>query len=169
MNRKRLTLITFTAVLTAIVFVLTAYLHIPSHVGFVHIGDGVIYLAACLLPLPYALFVGAVGGALADLLSGFAIWAPATLLIKALGVLFFTRKRNFISVRNILGLIPASIVCVVGYYFYDALVIGNFVSAFAGVPGYAMQCVLSSALFVVCGFSLDKIGFKRKVLGEIKR
>ena len=169
MQRKKLTLITFTAVLTAIVFVLTAYLHIPSHVGFVHIGDGVIYLAACMLPLPYALFVGAVGGALADLLSGFAIWAPGTVIIKASGVLFFTRKRNFISARNALGLIPASLICVVGYYLYDALIIGNFVSALAGVPGYAMQCILSSALFIVCGVSLDKIGFKKKVLGDIKK
>lgn len=169
MQRKQLTLITFTAVLTAIVFVLTAYLHIPSHVGFVHIGDGVIYLAACMLPLPYALFVGAVGGALADLLSGFAIWAPGTVIIKAFGVLFFTRKRNFISVRNALGLIPASMVCVVGYYVYDALIIGNFVSALAGIPGYAMQCILSSALFIVCGFSLDKIGFKKKILGDFRK
>ena len=169
MQRKKLTLITFTAVLTAIVFVLTAYLHIPSHAGFVHIGDGVIYLAACMLPLPYSLFVGAVGGALADLLSGFAIWAPGTVIIKALGVLFFTRKRNFISVRNALGLIPASLICVVGYYLYDALIIGNFVSALAGIPGYAMQCILSSALFIVCGVSLDKIGFKKKVLGDIKK
>lgn len=169
MNRKRITLITFTAALTAIVFVLTAYLHIPSHVGFVHIGDGVIYLAACMLPLPYAIFVGAVGGALADLLSGFAIWAPGTVIIKAIGVLFFTRRKNFVSLRNIFALIPAALICIFGYYAYDALIIGSFVSALAGIPGYIMQCVLSSALFVALGFSFDKARFKNKILGEPKK
>jgi hypothetical protein len=51
------------AIFTALVFVVTAYLHIPTNNGYIHVGDGLIYLAACILPLPYAMAVGA-GGAL---------------------------------------------------------------------------------------------------------
>lgn len=48
-------------ILTAVVFVFTAYLHIPSHTGYTHVGDGFIYLPACLLPTPYAMIPHAVG------------------------------------------------------------------------------------------------------------
>ena len=169
MNRKQMTLITFSAVCCAAVFVLTAYLHIPSHTGFVHIGDGVIFLCAALLPLPYAIFVGAVGAGLADVLSGFAIFAPGTIVIKAVTVLFFARTKRIISIRNILALIPAYALCIGGYYLYDALVIGNFISALAGIPGYVMQCLLSTVLFIALGLSFDKMGFKDKFLGDLKR
>ncbi|MBR6535800.1 MAG: ECF transporter S component [Lachnospiraceae bacterium] len=56
-NQNRLKNMCLAGVLTALVFVFTAYLHIPSVNGYVHVGDGFIYFAACLLPLPYALFV----------------------------------------------------------------------------------------------------------------
>ena len=63
MKNSKIKLICITGVLTALVFVVTAYLHIPTNNGYVHVGDGLIYLAACLLPWPYAMAVGA-GGAL---------------------------------------------------------------------------------------------------------
>ena len=56
-------------IFTALVFVVTAYLHIPTYNGYVHVGDGFIFLAACLLPMPYSIFVGAIGAMLADLLT----------------------------------------------------------------------------------------------------
>ena len=161
--------ITITGVFTAIVYILTAYLHIPSHTGYTHIGDGFIYLAACLLPLPYAAFVGGMGAVLADCLTGFAIWAPASVIIKVAAVLFFTsKKEKIICTKNVLALIPASLLCIGGYYLYDALIVGNFVSALAGIPGYITQSVLSSAFFIVSGIATDKSGLKGQI-GEKKK
>lgn len=166
--KSEIKLITTTGIFTAIVFVVTAYLHIPSHTGYTHIGDGFIYLAACLLPLPYAAFVGGVGALLADCLTGFAVWAPASVVIKVLAVLFFTSKKDkIVCTKNILALIPASLLCVGGYYLYDALIVGNFVSALAGIPGYITQSVLSGAFFIVSGIATDKSGLKSQ-LGERK-
>ena len=88
MKKQKIKLMCLAGVFTALVYVFTAYLHIPSHTGYTHVGDGFIYLAACLLPLPYAAFVGAVGALLADCLTGFAIWAPGSVIIKAVAVLF---------------------------------------------------------------------------------
>lgn len=79
-------------VLTSLVFVVTAYLHIPTNNGYVHVGDGLIYLSACLMPWPYALFIGAAGAFLADCLTGYAIWAPGSVVIKAMTVLLFSSK-----------------------------------------------------------------------------
>lgn len=86
MKNEKVKYMCLAGIFTAIVFVFTAYLHIPSHTGYTHVGDGFIYLAACLLPLPYAAFVGAAGALLADCLTGFAIWAPGSVIIKALAV-----------------------------------------------------------------------------------
>ena len=163
--KSKIKLITITGVFTAIVYVLTAYLRFPTHTGYTHIGDGFIYLAACLLPLPYAAFVGGMGALLADCLTGFAVWAPASIVIKIAAVMFFSSKKKVISTRNILALIPASLLCIGGYYLYDALILGNFVSALAGIPGYITQSVLSSAFFIVLGLATDKSGLK----GQIRR
>ncbi|MBO5908593.1 MAG: ECF transporter S component, partial [Clostridia bacterium] len=100
--KNKIKLICITGIFTAIVYLLTAYLHIPSHTGYTHIGDGFIYIAACLLPLPYAAFVGGVGALLADCLTGFAVWAPASVVIKVLAVIFFTSKtEKTVCLRNL--------------------------------------------------------------------
>lgn len=152
-------------IFTAVVFVFTAYLHIPSHTGYTHVGDGFIYLAASLLPLPYAVFVGAGGALLADCLTGFAIWAPGSVIIKTVAVLFFSGKsKKILSVRNLLALLPAWAVCIGGYYLYEALITGNFVAPAAGIPGYVTQSALSSVLFVAVGLALDKLKVKERML-----
>lgn len=161
-NVKKLSL---AAVFTAIIFVFTAYLHFPSHTGYTHIGDGFLYLAACLLPTPYAVFAGGVGALLADCLTGFAIWAPASVIIKSAAVLFFKNGAKIVCFRNILGYVLASVLCTVGYYIYEALIFSNFIAAAAGIAGYVTQSVLSGALFFVLGASLDKINIKKR-LGE---
>lgn len=166
MKNNKIKLMCLTGILTAIVFVLTAYLHIPSHTGYSHVGDAFIYIAACLLPLPYAMIVGAGGALLADCLTGFAVWAPASVIIKTAAVLFFSRKKkNIICIRNILALIPACIICIGGYYLYEALITGNFVAPVAGIPGYITQSTLSTVLFVIIGVAMDKLNVKAKING----
>lgn len=163
MKNRKTKLICISGIFTALVFVVTAYLHIPSHTGYTHVGDGLIYIAACLLPLPYAMFVGAAGALLADCLTGFAIWAPGSVIIKMLAVLLFSRKKqNIICLRNTVSLIPASAICIGGYYLYESLITLNFVAPLSGIPGYITQSVLSSVLFVLLGISLDR--FKIKTL-----
>ena len=108
MKDQKIRLMCIAGIFTAIVFVFTAYLHIPSHTGYTHVGDGFIYMAACMLPLPYAMFVGAGGALLGDCLTGYAIWAPGSIIIKTVAVLFFSRKSiRIVSIRNLLALIPA--------------------------------------------------------------
>ncbi|MBQ5656960.1 MAG: TIGR04002 family protein [Bacteroidaceae bacterium] len=170
MKDQKIRLMCIAGIFTAIVFVFTAYLHIPSHTGYTHVGDGFIYLAACMLPLPYAMFVGAGGALLADCLTGYAIWAPGSIIIKTVAVLFFSRKSaRIISIHNLLALIPAWAVCIGGYYLYEALITGNFVAPLSGIPGYITQSVLSSILFVVAGLAMDKLNTKSTLVGGIQK
>lgn len=168
MKIQKIKLMCFAGIFTAIVFVFTAYLHIPSHTGYTHVGDAFIYISACLLPLPYAMSVGAVGALLADCLTGYAIWAPASVIIKTTAVLFFSRKsKNIICLHNFFALIPSWALCIGGYYLYEALITGNFTAPIAGIPGYITQSTLSTVLFVILGIAMDKLNIKLKINGGI--
>ena len=168
MERKKrseqLRYLVLTAVLSAMVYVLTAFIHIPTHQGYIHVGDGIIYLAAALLPTPYAMFAGSVGAVLADCLTGYAIWAPASFVIKLLTVLFFTAKGNrIIGKHNLLALLPAALLCLGGYYVYEGLIFGNFISPLYGLFGNLMQAIFSSILFAAAGLAFDKAGIKSRL------
>lgn len=161
---SKVRLLVLTALFAAIIYVLTAFLHVPTIKGYVHVGDGIIFLAASILPAPYAVFAAAVGGALSDALSGYWIWVPATLLIKGITALFFTSKKETVVCKhNYFALIPALILCVGGYGVYSGLVIyRNLIAGFADAFANAMQTVTSAVLYVILGLALDKIGFKKK-------
>ncbi len=151
----------YSGIFAALVFVCTAFLQIPSHAGYVHVGDALIYLAACLLPWPYAMAVGILGSTLADVMTGFAIWAPASLMIKGLSVLAFRRQGKIFCLRNMLALIPAWILCIGGYYAYEALITQNAVAPLAGIVGSCMQCLISSMIFLLLGYLFDKLNIRR--------
>ena len=163
-NSKRVMYMCLSGILVALVFVFTAYLHIPSVNGYVHVGDGFIYFAACLLPLPYALFVGAGGAVLADCLTGYALWAPGSAVIKALTVFCFSRTgKKILSGRNLLGLPMAAAVCVGGYYLYGSIITGNFAAPLADVAGNVMQSLCSSLLFAVLAAAADELNMKKYI------
>ena len=164
MKNENVRLMCLSGIFTAVVYVFTAYLQIPSHNGYIHIGDAFIYIAACLFPLPYAASVGAIGALFADCLTGFAIWAPGSVIIKAVTVLFFCAKGNkIVSLRNIVAIVPAAVMCVGGYYLYESIITGNFIAPLSGIPGSITQSVSSSIVFIAFGFALDKFKIKSKI------
>ncbi|MEE0265083.1 MAG: TIGR04002 family protein [Acutalibacteraceae bacterium] len=170
MKKNKVRLMCMAGVFTALVFVVTAYLHIPTNNGYIHVGDGIIYLAACLLPWPYAMVVGAGGAMLADCLTGFAIWAPASVVIKALTALLFSSKKDsIINLRNSTALLPAALLCAGGYYLYEALLYGNLIAPLAGIPASLTQSIASSIIFVVAGLSLDKMKIKSALIGGSRK
>lgn len=167
-SMQKLRRITASGIFAALIYVFTAYLHIPTGAGYTHAGDGIIFLAACILPTPYAAAAGAIGGALADGLSGFPVWIPATIVIKSVTSLFFSSKgEKIITFRNIIGIIPSLILCAVGYSLYEGTVMAGGISAaaitaaFSQIPAYCVQIFASTLLFVSVGLLLDRIGFKK--------
>ncbi|MCR5600606.1 MAG: TIGR04002 family protein [Ruminococcus sp.] len=165
----KIKMMTLTGLFSALIFVFTAYIHVPTGAGYTHAGDGLIYLAASMLPLPYAIAAGVIGAGLADGLSGFAVWIPATIIIKAITALFFTNKsEKIITKRNLLAIIPSLILCIVGYSLYEGIVITKslsaaaIIAAFIQTPAYTVQVAASSVLYIVVGTALDKVGFKKK-------
>lgn len=169
-SSARIRRMVITGFFAALIYVFTAYLHIPTGAGYTHAGDGLIYLAASVLPMPYAVAAGAIGGALADGLTGFAVWIPATVVIKALTAFFFTSKgEKILTLRNYFAIIPSLLVCIIGYSLYEGIVITGelssaaVIAAFTQTPSYFVQVGASAVLYIAAGIALDKIGFKKKI------
>ena len=108
-KNEKLLRIVRTGLLAAMICLLTALLHIPTPNGYIHCGDAVIYLAAATLPLPYAIAAAAVGGAMADFLSGYAVYILPTFLIKGVLAAAFQKVggEEFVSRRKV----AACVVC----------------------------------------------------------
>ena len=164
-NDTKLRLLALTAMFAALTYTLTAFLHVPTIKGYVHVGDAVIFLAAAVLPTPYAAAAGAIGAGLSDALSGYFIWVPATVLIKALTTLAFTNKgEHIVSARNLLAMIPALLLCVGGYGLYSGTVIYHSLAAgFADAAANAVQTSASGIVFVLLGTALDRSGAARRL------
>jgi uncharacterized repeat protein (TIGR04002 family) len=158
--------ITLTGIFAALITIFTAYIgHIPvgAHGGYIHFGDGLIYLAAAILPAPYAMAAGAIGGGLADLLTAPA-WAIATIIIKALLVLPFTNKGSTIlNKRNYIAPIIAYLISNTGYFIAEAVMFGIKTALLSGLTGGLVQSGGSMVFFILLGQALDKINFKSKV------
>lgn len=167
-NNKVKTLV-ISALLAAIICVTTIVFHIPvgNNGGYVHIGDSFIYIAASILPLPYAMAASAVGAGLADIFSGAAIWVIPTIIIKPLLTLFFTRKGNRIFCRrNLLAIFLAGFVGTILYSVAEYVISGNFMAAFYISFITLIQPIGSGIVFIMLAIALDKIEFKNKIVLE---
>lgn len=164
-NTKPTVLLTFTGLFAAMITIMTAWLfHIPygANGGYIHFGDALIYLAAVLLPRPYALAAAAIGGGLADLFTAPA-WAPATIVIKMLITLPFTSGENrILARRNAVAVIFAGLISAAGYYLAEGILFGSFIAPIASLTGSAIQSGGSAVIFLVLAASLDRTHIKAK-------
>ena len=145
----------FTALFTALITVSTMFIRIPLPLGYVNLGDAFIFLAVFLLGPIYGTFAGALGSGLADLL-GFPLYAPGTLVIKALMALvcFFVfkliNKSNKLSLlAEIVSGVVGTIVMAFGYFFYEILFFETAGVAIVNVPWNLLQGAVGTAIAVV--------------------
>lgn len=140
--------ITYGGVLTAVVMLATYAIRIPapSSMGYFNLGDGVIFGIAVILG-PFGAICAALGSALADLISGYAAYIPATFIIKGcMGLLAGIVLSKMPNIRWY-GLIALFVVCesimVIGYFLFEYLIFGfgwalgslpmNLLQGFAGI------------------------------------
>lgn len=161
---KKIQKIALTGLFAAMITVMTAYIcHIPvgTNGGYVHFGDALIYLAAGLLPMPYAIAAAAIGGGLADLLTA-PVWAISTIIIKsAICLPFSAKKEKIICPRNVIALVISGAITILGYAVAEGIMFGNWAAAFAGATGSLVQAGGSAVIFLVLGFALDKANIRK--------
>lgn len=131
------------SVLIALTTVMTIFIRIPAigtPNGYLNLGDMVLFIAAMLLGKGGGLIVGGLGSAVADILVGYAHYAPITLVVKGLegfiaGAILETNIGRKIP---ILATAIGGIWMALGYYLAEIFMYGAK-AALAGVPGNIMQ------------------------------
>lgn len=145
---KRLTL---AGVLAALVFVMTYIPKVPVPVtgGYIHLGDGAIFLAALLLG-PLGIPAAAIGSGLSDLLGGYMVYVLPTMIIKALVALIAWRVWRADSWwRAVVAFVLAELAMVAGYFVLESVLYGT-AAAWAAVGPNVIQGAAGVALGLVC-------------------
>ena len=133
---------------------------LPSGYGYVNLGDAGVYLCALLLPGGLGALAAGVGAALADLILGWAVYAPVTLLVK--GLTAFLAGLAFRRAKK--AAIPLSLLCCLtvplGYFLYETILLTAPVAAVNVLPN-ALQAAIGAALGTLVGRHLQAL-IKRK-------
>jgi len=158
--------IIFSSMLAALVCVATMVIKIPSPLsGYLNLGDCIVLLSGWLMPPLYGFLAAAVGSALADIFSGYMIYAPVTFLIKGIMALLASlgysllRKKAGGTVSHVLSGITAELFMILGYFAFEGILYG-FAAAALNIPINALQ----GAVGLVLGILLTGIFRKHKIL-----
>ncbi|MBQ8291103.1 MAG: ECF transporter S component [Clostridia bacterium] len=152
----------FTALFAALCLVGTLVIQIPLPFGYFNAGDVFVLLSAWFLGPLYGAIAAATGSALADIVAGYALYAPATFLIKGLDALVaytvcaflkkYIQKERLDFLPRILSGILGEAVMILGYFAYECVLYG-LAGGIATLIGNVLQgvfgIVLATALFSV--------------------
>ncbi len=143
---------------------------IPATNGYIHVGDGIILLVGASFGPGFGMLAGGLGSALADIITGYAIWAPFTLFIKGLmGYLFgriawgAVRKTKYTGTRTLIGALLSVMLMITGYFLAETLITGSVQVALLSIPWNALQALSAVIIFTVVGHICDRVDFKGKI------
>lgn len=153
------------ALLAALTCVATMLIKIPSPLkGYLNLGDCIVLLAGWILSPLYGFLAAGLGSALADLFSGYIIYAPATFVIKGImaliayyGFQLMHEKIGNFSSRIISG-IAAEIMMILGYYVFEGFLYG-FGASVVNIPANSLQGVAGLILGCVLIKIFEKMDF----------
>ena len=148
---QRTRMVVMAAAFAALACVATMVVKVPSPTGgYMNLGDTVVLLGGYLLGPAWGALAGSIGPALADVLLGSPIYAPATLVIKA--------GMAALAACGIMGELPM----VVGYWLYDALLLGSAAGAAAGIPSNLVQAAFGIAASTLLAAALGRSAYVRR-------
>ena len=151
MNKFSVKKLTMAGVMAALVFVMTYVPKVPVPVtgGYVHLGDGAIFLSVLLLG-PLGIPAAAIGSGLSDLLGGYMVYVLPTMLIKGLVALIAWKIWKEGSwLRAVIAFVLAEIAMVAGYFAFEAFMYGA-AAAWAAVGPNGIQGIAGVVLGLVC-------------------
>ena len=160
--------IVFTGLMIAVVFVLTRFTTISFTVGYFNLGDIGIILTGYLLGGFSGMIAGGLGAALADLSSGFIIFAPVTLIVKGiegylLGILlkkYRTKIKAFVSIAICMGFM------LVGYFIAEAFILGIFDKTFgiAVALSDSLSTLIQAVVSTIVGYAIISTNLVKKLV-----
>ncbi|MGN1400310.1 MAG: ECF transporter S component [Bacillus sp. (in: firmicutes)] len=150
-----------TSMLVALVFISTVFINIrlpiSANGGLVHLGTGMLFIASILFGPKKGAIAGAVGMGLFDIVGGWALWAPITIISRGLqgyivGKIAWANGRKGTSIGlNITATIVSVPFMVAVYYIGEGILYANWIAPLASIPGDLVQNALGILIAVpVC-------------------
>ncbi len=144
------------ALFIALTLVATMFINIKLPImgngGLIHLGNVPLFIAAFVYGKKTGAIAGAFGMGLFDLISGWALWAPFTfIIVGAMGFVAGLISEKVPGKRvlvNTLAVAVALIIKIVGYYFTEVILYGNWILPLGSIPGNVMQVVLAGIIVV---------------------
>lgn len=169
---------TFDLILTAmaisLVFVATQLLNIrlpiAANGGLVHLGTAMLFIIAMLFGPKKGAIAGAVGMGLFDLINGWTLWAPITIVARGLQgyivgqIAWSAMRQGGSKTFNIIAAIVSIPVMVAVYYVGEAIIFGNFVIPAASIPGNLVQNAVGLLVAIPVVIALKKVPFFKRGL-----
>lgn len=150
LNRTKL--LVYAALSIALVFVCTAFVNvrlpIAANGGLIHLGNVPLFIIAILYGRWLGALAGGFGMALFDVVGGWFLWAPFTLIIVALmgyTVGAICEKHRSLPAYA-LALTAACLIKVAGYYGAEGIIYGNWMAPMTSIPGNLVQVGMASAV-----------------------
>jgi uncharacterized membrane protein len=142
----------FAALGIALVFICTVFVNVRLPVaangGLIHLGNVPLFIIAILYGRWMGALAGGIGMALFDVVGGWFLWAPFTLVI--VGLMGYTVgaicEKNRTLTAYVLALVAACLIKVVGYYGAEGIIYGNWLAPVASIPGNLVQIGVASAI-----------------------
>lgn len=169
MKNDKLFKLVLAAVFAALSCVATLVIQIPVPAtnGYINLGDGAVLLGAFLLGPLYGAAAGGLGSALADLILGYAVYAPGTFIIKALmalcAALFLRALKKKPLAGAVAGGIVGELLMVFGYFAYESELLGYGLAAAASIPANAIQGAAGFIVSVVVYQALRAIPMVKRL------
>ena len=136
----------------ALVFICTSFVNvrlpIAANGGLIHLGNAPLFIIAILYGRRFGALAGGLGMALFDVVGGWFLWAPFTLVI--VGLMGYTVgaicEKNTGLKSYVLAMAAACLIKVVGYYIAEGIIYGNWLAPMASIPGNLVQIGVASAV-----------------------
>ncbi len=165
-NMSKTKKLIWAGLITAMIVLATAVIKFPTGIGYINAGDAIVLLSAFILGPFWGALAAGLGSALADVMAGYATYAPGTFLIKALmalvaGLILCRVKGVKLPLRSVIGAVVAEIIMVAGYFVYESLFLGFGWGAIAAVPANAIQAVFGATAGCALYLALAKIPYVR--------
>ena len=136
------------ALVLAFTMFVNVRLPIVANGGLIHLGNVALFLAAFTFGKRTGAISGAIGMAAFDLISGWAPWAPFTLVtVGLMGYvvgLFAEKWPKFwaFAVSTLIALV----IKLAGYYICESVLYGNWIAPLSSVPGNIVQIVVAMVI-----------------------
>ncbi len=172
----------FTALFAALCCIGTVLIVIPLPNGYFNVGDVFVLLSGWFLGPIYGTAAAAVGSGLADIFGGFAIYAPATFVIKGVDAFLAwlvwaalkkcVKKQSLDILPRAVSVVAGEAFMVLGYFLFESALYQSFATAALSLLGNTLQgvcCGVCALILIAALYPVKSVRRLFPTLGQTEQ